>query len=71
MWGAFALSLLLTTLVIYGPFLRDAFNFSAISVEEYFVAMGMAFTVIPFVEIIKLIKLLIDKCKAKKQSKKV
>ena len=71
MWGAFAVSLILTTLVIYVPFLREAFSFSQISVEEYFIAMALAFTVIPFVEITKLIKLLVNKCKAKKQSKKV
>ncbi|MBR6737288.1 MAG: calcium-translocating P-type ATPase, PMCA-type [Clostridia bacterium] len=65
MWGAFVLSLILTTLVIYVPFLRDAFHFTAISPTEYFIAMAMALTVIPFVELTKLIKRLIDKKKSK------
>lgn len=64
MWGAFALSLLLTTAVIYVPFLRNAFDFTSISAAEYFVAMGLAFLVIPFVELTKLIARIAGKKKA-------
>ena len=49
------LSLVLTTAVIYIPFLAEAFGFEHISLAEYFVALGLAFLVIPLVEIIKLI----------------
>ncbi len=63
MWGAFVLSLLLTTLVIYVPFLREAFDFAAISAGEYFTAMGLAFLIIPFVEISKIFMRAADKKK--------
>lgn len=52
--GAMALSLLLTTAVIYIPFLSNAFGFEAISLQEYFIAMALAVSVIPIVEIVKL-----------------
>lgn len=42
-----------TTLVIYVPFLADAFEFEHISLTEYAIALGLAFLVIPIVEIIK------------------
>ena len=57
-------SLICTTLVIYVPFLAAAFEFEHISVEEYLIALGIAFLVIPIVEIIKLIQ---RKCMASKQ----
>jgi Ca2+-transporting ATPase len=46
-------SLILTTAVIYIPFLRGAFGFTEISLAEYGVAMGLAFLMIPLVEIVK------------------
>jgi Ca2+-transporting ATPase len=52
--GSMALSLLLTTAVIYIPFLSNAFGFEAISLQEYFIAMALAVSVIPIVEIVKL-----------------
>lgn len=54
LWGAMAGSLILTTAVLYVPFLRNAFGFEHISVIEYGIAMLLALTVIPIVEIIKL-----------------
>ena len=59
-----AASLICTTIVIYVPFLAKAFEFEHISIEEYLVALGIAFLVIPIVEIIKLIQ---RKCTAPKQ----
>ncbi len=56
-------SLVLTTAVIYIPFLKNAFHFTAISPVEYAVAMALAFTVIPVVEIIKAIQRAIAKKK--------
>ncbi|MEA5050693.1 MAG: cation-translocating P-type ATPase [Oscillospiraceae bacterium] len=53
LWGACLGSLALTSAVIYIPFLRDAFSFEKISLAEYAVAMGLAFSVIPIVEIVK------------------
>ena len=54
--GAMVLSLILTTTVIYIPGLNSAFGFTNISLPEYAVAMGLAFLVIPIVEIVKLIQ---------------
>ena len=49
-------SLVLTTAVIYIPFLSKAFGFTHISATEYFVALALAFAIIPLVEIVKLIQ---------------
>ncbi|MBP5208467.1 MAG: cation transporting ATPase C-terminal domain-containing protein, partial [Clostridia bacterium] len=54
--GAMVLSLILTTAVIYIPGLNSAFGFTSISFVEYAVAMGLALTVIPIVEFVKLIQ---------------
>lgn len=54
--GAMVLSLVLSTVVIYVPFLKDAFDFAAIDAREYFTALALAVLVIPIVEIIKLIQ---------------
>ncbi len=47
-------SLILTTAVLYIPFLSDAFGFEHISFLEYIAALGLAFLVIPIVETVKL-----------------
>ena len=47
-------ALLLTTAVIYVPFLVEAFGFTSISLSEYTVAMGLAASIIPLVELVKL-----------------
>lgn len=56
LWGAMILSLGLTTSVLYIPFLSQAFGFEHISLIEYFVALGLAFSVIPIVEIVKSVQ---------------
>lgn len=63
LWGAGIASLVLTTLVIYVPFLAEAFEFEHISVKEYVTAVLLAACVIPIVEIVKLIQRLIAKNK--------
>ncbi|MCH1984061.1 calcium-translocating P-type ATPase, PMCA-type [Ruminococcus sp. OA3] len=60
-WGAMILSFLCTTAVIYIPFLSDAFGFEHISLMEYGIAMLLAFSIIPIIEIIKLIQRMIKK----------
>ncbi len=55
LWGAMALSLLLTTAVIYIPGLNAAFGFVSISAAEYFAALGLALAIIPLVELQKLL----------------
>lgn len=54
--GAMALSLFLSTIVIYVPFLSNAFDFAHIDAREYFTALALAFLVIPIVEIVKFIQ---------------
>ena len=62
--GSMALSFVLTTAVIYVPFLSTAFGFEHISVMEYLIAMTLVFCVIPVVEIIKLFQRKFGKAKA-------
>jgi Ca2+-transporting ATPase len=54
--GAMVLSLVLSTVVIYVPFLKEAFDFATISASEYFTSLILAILVIPIVEIVKAIQ---------------
>ncbi|MBQ5325865.1 MAG: cation transporting ATPase C-terminal domain-containing protein, partial [Oscillospiraceae bacterium] len=51
--GSMVVSLVLTTAVLYIPFLSNAFGFEHISLVEYAVSMLLAVSVIPIVEIVK------------------
>ncbi len=55
LWGAGAISLALTTIVVEVPFLANAFELAKLDLLEYGVALGLAVTVIPLVEIVKVI----------------
>ncbi|MCM1285469.1 MAG: cation-translocating P-type ATPase [Acetobacter sp.] len=59
--GAMVLSLVLSTAVIYIPFLAKAFDFAHISMAEYLTAMVLAILVIPIVEIVKAIQRAVKK----------
>ncbi len=56
LWLTMALSFVLTTAVVFIPFLRNAFSFSEIGFGEYGIALALAITIIPIVEIIKFIQ---------------
>ena len=56
LWAAMIGSLALTTLLLEVPFMANAFGFEPISWTEYAVAIALAFTVVPVVEIVKLIQ---------------
>lgn len=56
LWGAGALSLLLTAVALLVPQLAAAFQLETISVAEYGVSMLLAFSIIPLVEIVKAIQ---------------
>ncbi|MBR2479440.1 MAG: cation-translocating P-type ATPase [Clostridia bacterium] len=56
LWGAGLLSLLLTTVVIEVPFLADAFELAHLDFMEYGIAFGLAVSIIPIVELVKLIQ---------------
>ncbi len=63
--AAAALSLLLTTAVIYIPFLAGLFDFAHISPLEYGISILLAFGIIPMVELVKLLKRQHEKTAAK------
>ncbi len=56
LFGAFILTTILTICVIYIPFLTHLFELSTISIFEFAVAFGLAFLVVPVLEIIKFIQ---------------
>lgn len=49
-------SFILTTAVIYVPFLREAFSFEHISLKEYIAAIIISVSIIPIMEIVKIVK---------------
>ena len=61
LWAAMIISLFLTTFVIYTPVISVAFGFEKISLVEYIVSLGLSFTVISIVEVVKYIKREINK----------
>ena len=63
LWGAGALSLILTTVVIEVDFLAKAFELAHLDLMEYGIAFGLAVLIIPIVEIAKLIYRLAHKNK--------
>jgi len=61
LWGAGILSFLLTTAVVEIDFLSNAFDLAHLDLTEYGVAMGLAFLIIPIVEVVKLIQRMVSK----------
>ena len=64
LWGAMLGSLVLTTIVLEVPFVADMFGFTPVDLNEYLVALVLAFLVIPIVEIVKAIQRSIASSKA-------
>jgi len=56
LYGATLLSILLTALVVFVPFLADAFGFAHVTLFEYGVALLLSLAVIPLVELTKVIQ---------------
>ena len=56
-------ALLMTTLVCEVPFIAAAFDFTSVEFNEYIIAIGMGFLVIPIVEIVKFFQRLAAKKK--------
>lgn len=63
LWGAGVLSLLLTTLVVEVKPLADAFELAKLDGAEYGIAIALAISIIPMVEIFKAIARLVRKKK--------
>lgn len=66
LWGAGILSFLMTTVVVEVPFLANAFELAKLDLPEYAIAMGLALSIIPIVEICKIFTRMHDKKKAEK-----
>ena len=66
LWGAGILSFLLTTAVVEIDFLAKTFKLAHLNFTEYGIAMALAISIIPIVEIVKLIQRAVAKNKAKK-----
>ena len=56
LYGAMAVSLVLTTAVIEIPFLANAFSFTPIDLKEYLAALLLAVLIIPIMEIVKFVQ---------------
>ena len=54
--GALIITIIITLIVIYIPFFVTLFNFTTIDLKEFIIAFGLAFAIIPIIEIIKLIE---------------
>ena len=63
LWGAGILSLVLTSVVVLVAPIANVFGMVAIGAEEYFVALGLGFSIIPLVELGKFIQRLVSKKK--------
>jgi Ca2+-transporting ATPase len=64
LYAAMVASLALTTAIIEIPFLADMFDFVHLDAKAYCISIGLAFLVIPIVEVIKAIQ----RAAAKKKS---
>lgn len=64
LFAAMIASLILTSLVIFVPFLANAFQFETISLAEYLVAIGLGLLVIPIVEVVKIFQRAYDRKRA-------
>ena len=64
LYGAMVASLALTTAIIEIPFLAEMFDFTHLDPIAYCISIGLAFLVIPIVEIIKAIQRALAKKKA-------
>ena len=65
LWGAAALSFLLTTLVVEVDVLCKAFELAHLNLMEYGIAIGLSILIIPVVEIFKIFHRIFDKKKSR------
>ena len=62
LWGAGIIAVAATVLVLQVPFIAtNVFSLQSLNAAQFFTAVGIAFTIIPIVEIVKLIQRLVDK----------
>ena len=63
LYGAMVVSLILTTAIIEIPFLANIFNFVHLDLKAYSISIGLAFIVIPAIELLKAIRKKLNKNK--------
>ncbi len=67
LWGAGIIATTATIIVLQVPFIAEkVFSLQPLNVAQFFTAIGIAFAIIPIVEIVKLIQRLIAKAKNRK-----
>lgn len=64
-----AAGLLITVMVVEVPFLANLFGFTAVTLQDYAIALLLALVVIPAVEAVKAVRLAAGKRKAKKENR--
>ena len=67
LWGAGILSFILTTVVVEVDFLCNAFELAHLDLLEYGIAMALAISIIPIVEIVKVFHRMVDKKKTDRE----
>jgi Ca2+-transporting ATPase len=70
LWGAAALSLVLTTVVIEIPPLAKAFDLARLDLPEYAIALGLAVLIIPMVEVGKIFTRMSDRKREQQEQRK-
>jgi Ca2+-transporting ATPase len=63
LYGAMVGSFILTTAVVEIDFLSNLFGFAHLDIKAYAISLGLAFLIIPIVEIVKIIHRAVDKKK--------
>ena len=61
LWGAAILALILTVIVVEVPLLADMFGFMELPMEALAAALGLAFLIIPIMEVYKAVMRSIEK----------
>ena len=61
LWGAATLALILTVIVVEVPFLADMFGFMELPMEALAAALGLAFLIIPIMEVYKAVMRSVEK----------
>lgn len=56
LWISTLISFILTTIICEMPFFADAFGFTSVGMQEYFIAILLGFCIIPIVECVKFIQ---------------
>ena len=68
-WAAAGVGVALLLILTLIPFMEQAFGVYDLNLIQWVYTIGLAFTIIPFVEIEKLVLNIISKNKAKKEAK--